>query len=347
MAARKLRWGVLGVARIATEKVVPAIQASESAEVVAIASRALDRARAAAADLGIATAYGSYEALLDDADVDVVYNPLPNHLHAPWTIRAAEAHKHVLCEKPIGLASDEAAAIRAARDRAGVVIQEAFMIRTHPQWKVAIDHVRRGAIGHVNAVAGVFSFFNTNPVDIRNIAPYGGGALLDIGCYLVQSARWVFGREPRRVVALVDRDPTSGVDRLSSMLMDFGLPEAGTAATERRPGHAVATCSTQQTPYQRIQILGTSGRLEIEIPFNAPLDRPCRVFAGDGSDPTGASAMPIEVPTCNQYVVEVEEFSRAILEGTPAPLPLEDSIANMRVLDAIVRSASSGAWEQP
>jgi predicted dehydrogenase len=346
MAARKLRWGVLGVARIATEKVIPAIRESASAEVVAIASRSLDRAQDAAARLGIATAHGSYAALLENPAVDVVYNPLPNHLHASWTVRAAESGKHVLCEKPIGLTAAEAETIRTARDRARVAIQEAFMIRTHRQWIAAIDYVRSGQLGHVNAVTGAFSFFNANPENIRNVAAFGGGALLDIGCYLVQSSRWIFDREPERVVALVDRDPATSVDRVSSMLMDFGRP-ASDVSPERRSGHAVATCSTQQTPYQRVQILGTSGRLEIEIPFNAPLDRACRVFVGDGTDPTGASARTLDIPPCNQYVVEVERFSRAILDGTPVPLPLEDSIANMRVLDAVVRSAASGAWERP
>jgi len=331
----KVRWGVLSTARIATEKVIPAMQASPLLEVAAIASRDSARAQAAAHRLGIPKAYGSYEALLADPDIDVVYNPLPNHLHVPWSIRAIDAGKHLLCEKPVALTAEEAVPLLQARDRAGVKVQEAFMIRTHPQWIQAVELLRSGRIGPVRAVAGLFSFFNDDPANVRNVAAYGGGALLDVGCYLVHTARWIFGREPSRVAALVDRDPRFDVDRLTSTLLDFG------------GAHAIGTCSTQQTPYQRIHVLGLAGRIEIEIPFNAPNDRPCRIFVGDGADPLGARAETIECSTCDQYLIEAEAFSRAVIDGTDVPLPLEDSIANLRVMDAITRAGQSNQWECP
>lgn len=332
---RAIRWGVLGAARIALTKVIPGMRKAARVEVAAIASRDLDKATRAATSLGIPRAYGSYEDLLRDPDIDAIYNPLPNHLHLDWTRKAAETGKHVLCEKPIGLDAGEAAALVAVRDRTGVRIQEAFMVRTHPQWTAAIDLVRGGRIGQVRAVTGAFCFFNDDAANIRNIAAFGGGALLDIGCYLTHTARWIYGCEPEQVSARIERDPRSGVDRLTSIVLDFGS------------GHAVGTCSTQLAPYQRVQILGTQGRIEIEIPFNAPPDRPTRIFVGDGSDPTGAAAEVLTFDTCDQYAVEVERFSDAIRHDTPQVLPLEDSVANMRVLDAIVRAAASGRAEVP
>jgi predicted dehydrogenase len=339
----KLRWGVLGTARIAVEKVIPALQRSEFCETVAVASRQLDRAKTAASTLGVSKAYGSYEALLADPDIDAIYNPLPNHLHVPWSIRAAEAGKHVLCEKPVALTAVEAEQLLAARDRTGVRIQEAFMVRTHPQWTGAIDLIRQGRIGEVRSVVGAFSFFMDDAPNIRTVAEYGGGGLMDLGCYLVHAARWVFGREPERVIAAMERDEHSGIDRLASIMLAFGASRA----LSLPGGYAVGTCSMFQGPYQRVHILGTQGRVEIEIPFNAPLDRPCRIFVGDGSDPTGVEARTVEFDTCNQYTIEVDGFARAILDGTDVPLPLEDSVKNMRVLDALVRSAESGRWEEP
>jgi predicted dehydrogenase len=330
---RRLRWGILGVARIATEKVIPAMQQAARCEVTAIASRDLDKARRAAATLGIPKAHGSYEALIADTDIDAVYNPLPNHLHVPWSIRAAEAGKHVLCEKPVGLNAAEAAQLLAVRDRTGVIVEEAFMVHTHPQWTGAIELVRRGRIGDVHAVVGAFSFYLRDPGNVRAVAEYGGGGLLDLGCYLVHTARWAFGGEPERVMGAIERDPVTGVDRLASLILKF----------ER--GHAVGTCSMYQTPYQRVHVLGTAGRIEIEIPFNVPIDRPCRVFIADGREPAGAPTETLTFDTCNQYTIEAERFAAAALDGAAVPLPLEDSVRNMRVLDGIVRSAASGAWE--
>jgi predicted dehydrogenase len=314
---------VLGAARIATTKVIPAMQRGAWSEVVAIASRDGDRARDAAGRLANPRAHDSYDALLEDPDVDAVYIPLPNHLHVPWSIRAIEHGKHVLCEKPIGLTAADAAPLIAARDRAGVVVQEAFMIRFHPQWQRAIAIVRDGRIGEVAAVVGHFSYDNRDPRNIRNIAPAGGGGLMDIGCYLVHAARWVFGREPVRVTSAIEMDLELRVDRLASFTLEFA------------PGQATGSCGTQHTPYQRVQILGTRGRIEIEVPFNAPSDRPCRIFVDNGADLFGGGVEGIAFDVCDQYTLQGDAVSRAILDGAPAPYPLEDSIANMRVIDAI------------
>ena len=317
---------MLGAARIATAKVIPAMRHCRAAAVTAIASRDLEKARQAAAALGIPRAYGSYEELLADPDIEAIYNPLPNHLHVPWSVRAAEHGKHVLCEKPVALTARDAAALLAVRDRTGVLVQEAFMIRSHPQWLRAIEIVGSGRLGTVRAVMGAFSYFNEDPANVRNIADYGGGGLMDIGCYLINTARLVFGREPDRVLGLIDRDPRFGTDRLASMLLDFG------------GAHAVATCSTQMVPYQRVNILGASGRVEIEIPVNAPTDRPCRVFLNGET---------IETEICDQYPIQADRFSEAIRGRMPAPYPLEDSVRNMAVIEAVFRSAQSDRWEVP
>jgi predicted dehydrogenase len=326
---------VLGVAKIGMTKVIPAMQRGDSTDIVAIASRDLARGKEAARALGIEQAYGSYEELLADPAVEAIYNPLPNHLHVPWTTRAAEAGKHVLCEKPIALSAAEARGLVEVRDRTGVLIQEAFMVRTHPQWMRAVSLVRDGTIGELRSMVGAFSYYNDDPGNIRNVPAFGGGALMDIGCYLINTGRLIFGREPLRVAGAVDRDPTLGTDRTTSMILDFG------------GGHLSGTCSTQAVPYQRMQIFGTRGRIEVEIPFNAPPDRPCRMTVDKTGDLFGAGLEVIEIATCDQYTIQADLFSQAIRRGGPAPIPIEDAVANMACLEAVARSAQSGRWEVP
>jgi predicted dehydrogenase len=332
---RKIRWGVLGVAKIATEKVIPAMQLGQWSEVTAIASRDLEKARAAAARLGISKPYGTYEELLADKDVDAIYNPLPNHLHVPWTITAAERGKHVLCEKPIALSADEARQLIAVRDRTGVKIQEAFMVRTHPQWLTVKDLVSSGRIGAVRAIVGVFGYTNRDPANIRNRPEFGGGALMDIGCYLVNASRFIFDREPLRVMGAVERDPGMGTDRLTSILLDFGT------------GHATGSCSTQMVPSQHLQIFGASGRIELPIPFNAPPDRPNRIIVDTGTDLLGGGRSEIDIGACNQYTIQGDRFSKSILDNVEVALPLEDAVRNMACIDAIFTSAAAGRWEVP
>jgi predicted dehydrogenase len=329
----KLRWGVLSTANIGLKKVIPAMQRGQFSSVTAIASRDLATAQSAAAALGIPSAYGSYEELLADPDIDAIYNPLPNQLHVPWTIKAAEAGKHVLCEKPLSLTVAEAESLLEVRARTGVKIGEAFMIRSHPQWLMLRKLLDRGYIGELRAVVAVFSYFNVDPANIRNQPECGGGALYDIGCYCIHGSRFAFGHEPTRVVACVDRDPVLKTDRLASAILDFP------------GGQAIFTCSTQMVPWQRIQFLGDRGRIEIEIPFNAPTDRPTRLFVDDGSDLFGAGITTETFPTCDQYTLQGDAFSSAILHGTEIPVPLEEGIRNMRVIEALFNSGNSGQWE--
>lgn len=325
----KIRWGVISTAKIGTEKVLPAMKQGESIEIVALASRDLARAQQAASRLGIARVYGSYEELLADPEVDAIYNPLPNHLHVPLTIKAIEAGKHVLCEKPIALSSAEAQQLLdVARQHPKIKVMEAFMYRHHPQWQRAKQIVNEGGIGELRTIQSFFSYFNNDPSNIRNQAEIGGGGLMDIGCYNISQSRFIFGKEPQRVLGIADFDPEFKTDRLASGILDFGN---GSTAT--------FTCSTQLAGYQRVNILGTTGRVEIEIPFNAPNDRPCKIWhQHDGK------IEEILFDTVDQYMLQGELFSQAILNDMPVFTPLEDAVNNMRVIEAIFESNSSNAW---
>jgi predicted dehydrogenase len=333
--SKKLRWGVLSTAAIGLRKVIPAMQLGQFTSVTAIASRDVAKAKSAAAELGIASAYGSYEELIADPNVDAIYNPLPNQLHVPWTIKAAEAGKHVLCEKPLSLTVAEAKTLLPVRDRTGVKIGEAFMIRSYTQWLRLRQLLDQGRIGELRSVVAAFSFFNRDPKNIRNMVDSGGGALYDIGCYCIQSSRYAFGGLPTRVVGLIERDPDFGVDRLTSALLDYP------------GGQAIFTCSTQLIPYQRVHFLGTKGRIEIEIPFNAPKDRPTRMFIDGTGDIFGGGIATEEFPIADQYTMQGDAFSKAVLEGGEVPVPLEDAIANMAVIEAIFKSAETDAWVRP
>jgi predicted dehydrogenase len=333
MISEKVRWGVLSTAAIGLKKVIPAMQRGELSRVTAIASRDLGKAEEAAALLGIAKAYGSYEELLADPDIEAIYNPLPNNLHVPWTIKAAEAGKHVLCEKPMGMTVAEVETLLEVRERTGVKIGEAFMVRCHPQWLRVRELIGEGRIGELRSVLGFFSYFNVNPANIRNQVEAGGGALMDIGCYLVQAARFGFGAEPKRVVGTMERDPVMGTDRLTSAILEFGA------------GQAVFTCSTQLVPYQRVNFVGTKGRIELEIPVNAPNDRPTRLLVDSGSDLFGGGIVVESFAVCDQYTLQGDAFSRAVLEGGEVPVTVEDAIGNMAVMEGIVRSGRTGRWE--
>jgi len=327
---RKIRWGVLSTAKIGTGKVIPAMKRGDYCDMVGIASRDWDKAKAVAAELGFAKAYGSYEDLLADPEIEAVYIPLPNHLHVPWSIKALEAGKHVLCEKPIGLTADEGRRlVEAAKKFPKQKVMEAFMYRHHPQWQTAKRLVAEGQVGRPRTLQMFFSYTNLDPHNIRNIASVGGGGLMDIGCYCVSIPRFIFGAEPQRVSASMEYDPKFGTDRLVSAVLDFGEMTS------------TFTCSTQLYPYQRVNIVGTDGRIEVEIPVNAPNDRPCRIwrYHGDVAD-------PIDFAVCDQYTIQGDVFSLAILNDTPVPTPLTDAVANMEVIEAIVRSATNMAWQQ-
>jgi predicted dehydrogenase len=321
-----LRWGILSTAAIGVQKVIPAIQRADRCEVAAIASRDGGRARAVADDLDIPVAYGSYEELLEDAALDAIYVPLPNDLHAPWTIAALEAGKHVLCEKPLAMDVAEAQTMIDAAEAANVRLAEAFMYRHHPTWVDAVRLVREGAIGELRAVQSWFSYHNDDPDDIRNRPEHGGGALMDIGCYCINLSRWLFDREPQDVHALVARDPVMGVDVVTSALLAF--PGGGQASF---------TCSMRTEPDQRVHIVGDRGRIDIEIPFNIPPDRPTRIRVTAGGDPPVAPATEVRTyAPADAYTLQADAFARAVLDGADLPVPPADALANQRVIDTIL-----------
>jgi len=329
---RKVRWGILSTAKIGTAQVIPAMQKGEYSEIVGIASRDLAVAQTVASQLGIPKAYGSYEDMLADPEIEAIYNPLPNHLHVLWSIKALEAGKHVLCEKPISMNVTEAEELAAAGNiYPQLKLMEAFMYRHHPQWRKAKELVGEGKIGKLRTIQSFFSYYNEDGSNIRNIADMGGGGMMDIGCYCTSHARFIFGAEPQRVSGLVEYDPRFQTDRLASGILDFGDGASSTF-----------TCSTQLTNYQRVNIFGTEGRVEIEIPFNAPIDRPSRIWL---EDQNGIQEIAFEI--CDQYTIQGDLFSQAILNDTPVPTPFADAVANMKVIEAVLESGKSGSWINP
>lgn len=331
---KKLRWGILGVSNFAMRKAIPGMLKSPLAEVVAIASRDAAKASTAAAQFSIPRSYGSYEALLADPEIDAIYNPLPNHLHVPWSMAAASAGKHVLCEKPLAVSTSEIQQLITARDQAKVIVAEAFMVRTHPQWERTREIVASGRLGPLRAALGFFSYFNADPANIRNQVHTAGGGLMDIGCYPIFTMRYVFGAEPTRVAAVLEADPEMGTDRLTSAILEFPS------------GQAIFTCSTQLVPYQRMQFFGTKGRVEVEIPFNAPPDRAARIFVDDGGELFGSTISTETFPVGDQYTWQTDEFARAVAGERPVAVPLEEAWRNMAVIEAIRRAGQSARWEK-
>ncbi|HET8525820.1 MAG TPA: Gfo/Idh/MocA family oxidoreductase [Actinomycetota bacterium] len=326
MSGDMLRWGVLSTAKIGIEKVIPATIAAARCGVVAIASRDLGRAQAAASGLGVARAFGSYEDLVADPDVDAVYNPLPNHLHAEWTIAAARAGKHVLCEKPLATSAAEAERMIQVCEAEGVLLMEAFMYRLHPTWEAVRASVASGRIGELTTVQSWFSYFNDDPNDIRNQVETGGGALYDIGCYCVNLSRMLFGAEPIRIQGSVSRDAVLGIDTLTSGILGFD------------DGIASFTCSTRAEPDQRVHIYGTGGRISLEIPFNIPWDRPTRVFVTAGGEPpVRPETEVLTFDPANEYSIQAERFAAAALDGVPVPIPAYDAVGNLRVIEELFR----------
>jgi len=320
----KLRWGILSTAKIGRLKVIPAMQKSKYGVISAIASRDKEKAEQAARQLNIPKSYDSYESLLQDPDIDAVYIPLPNHLHVPWSIRSLEAGKHVLCEKPIGLTVAEGAKLlQTSRNYPGLKIMEAFMYRHHPQWVRTMQMVREGKIGKLRTVNSFFSYYNVDAGNIRNQADIGGGGLMDIGCYCISLSRWLFNGMPVHVSGLVEYDAQFKTDRFASGLLRFD------------EGTATFTCSTQLSPYQRVNIFGTEGRIEIEIPFNAPPDRPCRIWYEHSG-----TVEEIMFDICDQYTIQGDLFARAVLDDNPVPTPLEDAVENMQVIETLIESAA-------
>jgi len=324
---KTIRWGVLSTAKIGTQKVIPAIQKSQLGEVTAICSRNREQAKTVAELLGIPRFYESYDELLKDPEIDAIYNPLPNHLHIEWTLKALAAGKHVLCEKPIGLSKAETEKLVAESAKyPDLKVMEAFMYRFHPQWQKVKELISSGAIGELRAVQSFFSYHNTDPNNIRNKADIGGGALMDIGCYCISFPRFLFDGEPKSVSGMQVIDPNFGTDRLSSGMLDFGNGRT-----------ASFTCSTQLTPFQRCHILGTNGQLVVDIPVNAPPSEPTKI-----SLITPSTNEEIWFEAVDQYSLQADAFAQAILNRSAIPTPLSDAVGNMAVIDAIRKSAATG-----
>jgi predicted dehydrogenase len=319
----KVRWGILSTAKIAREKVIPAMQRGTYCDIVAIASRNKAQAQETASRLHIPVVYGSYEELLNDPDIDAVYIPLPNHMHVAWTMKAIQAGKHVLCEKPIALSSTEALQLlQAAQAKPGIKVMEAFMYRFHPQWVMAKKLVDDGRIGTLKTIHSFFSYYNADPNNIRNRKEMGGGGMMDIGCYCVSLARFLFNSEPVRVMGNVTIDPELQTDTMTSGMLAFST------------GTATFTCSTQLMPYQRVQILGTEGRVEIEIPFNAPPDQVTRLWLYTKNGMEEFTFEPVD-----QYTLQGDLFAASILNNTPVPTPLQDAINNMKIIETVLTNA--------
>ena len=328
---KKLNWGILSTAKIGIEKVIPAMQQGKLSEIVAIASRTHESAREAAKNLKIPKAFGSYQDLLDDTSIDAVYIPLPNHMHVPWTIKALAANKHVLCEKPIALTATEAKELLKETEKfPHLKVMEAFMYRHHPQWIQALELINGGGIGMVKTVHSFFSYYNDDPKNIRNMVDIGGGGLMDIGCYCISLARLIFDEEPQRVFGKIEYDPGFETDRICSGILDFVQ------------GTSTFTCSTQLVPYQRVNVFGTKGRIEIEIPFNAPPDKPCKMLFQNNE-----IIEEIEIKICDQYTIQGDLFSLAVLKNEKVPTPIEDAVENMKVLEAVIQSAEKEEWCTP
>jgi len=321
---KKIRWGILSTAKIGREKVIPAMQAGNYCSVDAIASRDEAHAKETAALLGIPKYYATYEDLLNDADIDAVYIPLPNHLHVPWAIKAMEANKHVLCEKPIGLSSAEAKQLQdAAAKKPKLKVMEAFMYRFHPQWKRIKKIIQDGTIGEVKTVQSFFSYYNIDADNIRNKKEIGGGGLMDIGCYCVSVSRFLFDEEPATVFGSMEFDPVMKTDRLTSAVLNFSN------------GTATFTCSTQADPFQRLNIIGTTGRIGIEIPFTPMALTAAKIWVH-----TKNGAEEIVFDSVDQYTLQGDLFSKAILDDTEVPTDLNDAISNMKVIEAVFQSSA-------
>ena len=328
------RFGVLGASHFALHKMIPAMQAGGDTPVVAIASRDGAKAAEAARALGIPKTYTRYEELLADPDIDAVYIPLPNHLHVPWAERAAAAGKHVLVEKPVALGAGEARRLLAARDAHKVLIAEAAMTRVHPRWLAARELVRKGKIGQLGAFVGSFGYdLSARRENVRFAPDMGGGVLLDVGFYPVTMSRFCFDDEPTAVAATMEHDADAGVDVMTSAILRFPR------------GHAIFTCGMQLAPEQRAQLLGSKGHIDIGHAWNPASDQPCALVLETSDRLEVTAAERIEFAPVNQYTILAQLFARAAATGGPAPIPLEDSIKNMAVLDALRRSATSGRWE--
>lgn len=325
---KKIHWGVLSTAKIAVQDVIPAMQKGGSCKVAAIASRNREKAEKVAESLNIEIVADSYEELLELPGINAIYNPLPNHLHVEWSIQALRAGKHVLCEKPIGLSFIEAQKLASEVEKhPKLKVMEAFMYRHHPRWVKVKELIAKGAIGELRTIQSFFSYYNDDPTNIRNKPDMGGGSLMDIGCYCISVPRFLFDQEPVRILGSMEMDPNLHVDRLTSGMLEF--PN----------GTATFTCGMQLAKHQHVSVFGTAGGIEIPQPFNPPTDTPTYISLFQEGREEKISFDP-----CNQYTIQGELFSKAILDNKEVPTNLNDALANMKVIDAIVHSNEKMSW---
>ncbi|HVW58063.1 MAG TPA: Gfo/Idh/MocA family oxidoreductase [Rhizobiaceae bacterium] len=324
------RWGVLSTAKIGRDHVIPALQDAGNGVVTAIASRDAEKAKALAERFGIPHAFGSYEELLASDEVDGVYIPLPTSQHAEWAVKAADAGKHVLVEKPLALRAEDIGAVVAARDRNGVLIAEAFMVAYHPQWIAIREMIASGAVGRLRHVQGAFSYYNTDPANMRNQMALGGGGLPDIGVYPTVATRFATGMEPKKVQATVERDPRFGTDIYASVRAEFEGFELS------------FYCATQMAARQSMVFHGDEGFIEVASPFNAGLYDHHRLVLHNRNH---TEARVIRFPDTRQYRLEAETFARAARGEAVEVFTLEQSVLNQKVIDAIYRAAAHDGWE--
>ena len=327
----KVRWGVMGSAKIALKKVIPSMSYCKYAVVEAIASRNEELAISAAEDLEIPKAYGSYEDLLNDKDIDAIYIPLPNHLHLEWTMKCIEAGKHVLCEKPFVLNHKDVSKLIQLRNRSKLKIGEAFMVRSHPRWTAIKEIIDKGVIGEMNLIRGFFSYYNDDAQNIRNQYSEGGGGIWDIGCYPVQISRYLFGKNPKRVSASLIYDSKYKVDILGSVILEF------------ENGLCSFSVGTQLARYQSVQIFGRNKWIDVEMPFNPPIIESSEIQIVSEEDPA-APRQIITIPPADQFTLQADAFSKAILDNKDEPVTLEDTLGNTLTIEAIFKAAKTGMW---
>lgn len=324
---KKLNIGILGISNHFIKRIILPLSNSRNCIPYAIASREPAKARETASEFHISVAHKNYQSLLDDANIDAVYIPLPNHLHAEWVVKALHAGKPVLCEKPLAMDLQQTEMLTEVSEKTGVPLMEAFMYRFHPSWIHTRNMIRTNQLGKINYIHTAFSYNNPSPVNIRNIAAYGGGALMDIGCYAISAPRFLLGQEPVRVVSHTTLHPEFGTDMHTSGLLDFG---------ETRASFHVSTLSE---PFQKVDIIGTAGSVTIPVPFNTYVDTPSSIVVN-----SGMGMREIVFPVCDPYQLMFEAFADALLSGTPVPLPLSDAVNNMRVIDAVRESIQTNAF---
>ncbi|SMO60694.1 Predicted dehydrogenase [Saccharicrinis carchari] len=325
----RLKIGVLSVSNHLLKRIVLPLKNTKYCKIYGIASRNPKKAEAFAQKFDIEKVYADYQELIEDPIIDFVYIPLPNHLHLEWVVKAAEAGKHILCEKPIALNAQEAMQCIEAAQKNKVQLMEAFMYKFHPLWIYAKEVITTNQIGRIMYIHTSFAYHNPAPDNIRNIKEFGGGALMDIGCYAISSSRFLLDAEPQRVMAIHQQHPEFKTDTLGSAIMDYD------------GRHASYTVSTLSQANQGVDIVGSSGRIRIPVPFNTYVDTPSEIIIN-----TAQGERSVSFAVCDQYGLMFDAFSECLIKKMPLPIEPTDVLNNMKVIDAVFKSAQSQQWER-